>query len=62
MNELQEITDDISKLTIVHEIVLNSDFKLQAASFAPKRCVFRLGFFLSHYGKPENMGRRWVWI
>ncbi|KAM9595345.1 T-complex protein 11 homolog [Morphnus guianensis] len=35
MNELQEITDDISKLTIVHEIVLNSDFKLQAASFSP---------------------------
>ncbi|NXH66095.1 TCP11 protein, partial [Hydrobates tethys] len=36
MNELQQITDDISKLTIAHEIVLNSDFKLQAASFAPK--------------------------
>ncbi|KAK4809064.1 hypothetical protein QYF61_004000 [Mycteria americana] len=36
MNELQQITDDISKLTIVHEIALNSDFKLQAASFSPK--------------------------
>ncbi|XP_040975623.1 T-complex protein 11 homolog isoform X2 [Aquila chrysaetos chrysaetos] len=35
MNELQEITDDISKLTIVHEILLNSDFKLQVASFSP---------------------------
>ncbi|XP_072742367.1 T-complex protein 11 homolog isoform X3 [Ciconia boyciana] len=36
MNEQQQITDDISKLTIVHEIALNSDFKLQAASFSPK--------------------------
>ncbi|NXW43849.1 TCP11 protein, partial [Nyctiprogne leucopyga] len=36
INELQQITDDISKLTIAHEIVLNSDFKLQAASFSPK--------------------------
>ncbi|XP_074019636.1 T-complex protein 11 homolog [Numenius arquata] len=36
MNELQQITDDISRLTIVHEIVLDSDFKLQAASFSPK--------------------------
>ncbi|KAM9255491.1 LOW QUALITY PROTEIN: T-complex protein 11 homolog [Cariama cristata] len=35
VNELREITDDISKLTIVHEIVLNSDFKLQAASSSP---------------------------
>ena len=42
MNELQEITGDFSKLTIVHEIVLNSDFKLQAASFSPDRgvCVY----------------------
>ncbi|XP_014809200.1 PREDICTED: T-complex protein 11 homolog isoform X2 [Calidris pugnax] len=36
MSELQQITDDISKLTIVHEIVLDGDFKLQAASFSPK--------------------------
>ncbi|NXJ88584.1 TCP11 protein, partial [Corythaixoides concolor] len=36
VNELQEITDGICKLTIAHEIVLNSDFKLQAASFSPK--------------------------
>ncbi|NXW04757.1 TCP11 protein, partial [Fregetta grallaria] len=36
MNQLQEITDDISKLTIAHQIVLDSDFKLQAASFSPK--------------------------
>ncbi|KFQ79249.1 T-complex protein 11, partial [Phaethon lepturus] len=36
MNELQQVTDDISKLTLVHEIVLNSDFQLQAASFSPK--------------------------
>ncbi|KAM7082451.1 T-complex protein 11 homolog isoform 2-T2 [Ciconia maguari] len=36
MNEQQQITDDISKLTILHEIALNSDFKLQAASFSPK--------------------------
>ncbi|NXX54980.1 TCP11 protein, partial [Scopus umbretta] len=35
-DELQQITDDISKLTIVHEIVLNSDFKLQADSLSPK--------------------------
>ncbi|XP_059687013.1 T-complex protein 11 homolog [Gavia stellata] len=35
VNELQQITDDISKLTIVHEIVLNGDFKLQAASSSP---------------------------
>ncbi|NWX20409.1 TCP11 protein, partial [Aegotheles bennettii] len=32
MNELQQITDDISKLTIAHEIVLNGDFKLPVAS------------------------------
>lgn len=38
-HELQQITDDISKLAIAHEIVLNGDFKLQAASFSPKRCV-----------------------
>ncbi|KFQ60332.1 T-complex protein 11, partial [Pelecanus crispus] len=36
MSELQQITDGISKLTTVHETVLNSDFKLQAASFSPK--------------------------
>ncbi|KAM6040745.1 LOW QUALITY PROTEIN: T-complex protein 11 homolog [Theristicus caerulescens] len=36
MNELQQIPDDIYKLTIVHATVLNSDFKLQAPSFSPK--------------------------
>ncbi|NXF50495.1 TCP11 protein, partial [Oceanites oceanicus] len=36
VNQLQEITDDISKLTIAHQIVLDSDFKLQVASFSPK--------------------------
>ncbi|NWY54568.1 TCP11 protein, partial [Chionis minor] len=35
-NELQQITDDISKLTIVHEIVLDGDFKLHADSFSPE--------------------------
>ncbi|KAM6370213.1 T-complex protein 11 homolog [Pluvialis apricaria] len=35
-HELQQITDDISKLAIAHEIVLSGDFKLQAASFSPK--------------------------
>ncbi|GAB0200155.1 T-complex protein 11 [Grus japonensis] len=34
MNELQEITD-ITELTFVREVVLNADFKLQAASFPP---------------------------
>lgn len=48
MNELQEITDDISKLTIVHEIVLNSDFKLQAASFSPDRCVCMSIYIYTH--------------
>ncbi|NXI65205.1 TCP11 protein, partial [Anseranas semipalmata] len=35
MNELQEITDEISKLSIAHEIVLNGDFKLQMVNFSP---------------------------
>ncbi|XP_055584285.1 translation initiation factor IF-2-like [Falco cherrug] len=57
-NKLREITDDISKLAIVHEITLNRDLKLQEASFSPDR----LGFSLSHYRKHENVERRWVWI
>ncbi|KAM6114464.1 LOW QUALITY PROTEIN: T-complex protein 11 homolog [Phoenicopterus ruber ruber] len=35
MNERQQVTDDISKLTIAHKIVLSSDFNLQAAAFSP---------------------------
>ncbi|NXC19875.1 TCP11 protein, partial [Corythaeola cristata] len=36
VDELREITDGICKLAIAHEIVLNGDFKLEAASFSPK--------------------------
>ncbi|NXA18553.1 TCP11 protein, partial [Ibidorhyncha struthersii] len=41
-HELQQITDDISKLAIAHEIALNGDFKLQAASFSPKSLANRV--------------------
>ncbi|XP_035424961.1 T-complex protein 11 homolog isoform X3 [Cygnus atratus] len=35
VNELQEISDKIYKLTLAHEIVLNGDFKLQMVEFSP---------------------------
>ncbi|KAM6311215.1 LOW QUALITY PROTEIN: T-complex protein 11 homolog [Podargus strigoides] len=35
MNKLQQITDDISDLTVAHELVLSSDFELQAPSISP---------------------------
>ncbi|XP_035203186.1 T-complex protein 11 homolog isoform X2 [Oxyura jamaicensis] len=34
-SELQEIADEIYKLTMAHEIVLNGDFKLQMVNFSP---------------------------
>ncbi|NXC39927.1 TCP11 protein, partial [Penelope pileata] len=35
MSELQEITAEVSRLAIAHEIVLNADFKLQMVNFPP---------------------------
>uniref|UniRef100_A0A8B9DES7 TCP11 n=1 Tax=Anser cygnoides TaxID=8845 RepID=A0A8B9DES7_ANSCY len=35
VSELQEISDEIYKLTLAHEIVLNGDFKLQMVNFSP---------------------------
>lgn len=39
MSELQEVSDEMYKLTLAHEIVLNGDFKLQMGNFSPFRCI-----------------------
>lgn len=43
MAELLETAQEVSKMTIAHEIVLNHDFKVQQVNFAPNRYVI-LGF------------------
>eukprot|EP00075_Anas_platyrhynchos_P011586 XP_027300839.1 T-complex protein 11 homolog isoform X2 [Anas platyrhynchos] len=35
VSELQEVSDEMYKLTLAHEIVLNGDFKLQMGNFSP---------------------------
>uniref|UniRef100_A0A8B9TLN9 T-complex protein 11-like protein 1 n=1 Tax=Anas platyrhynchos TaxID=8839 RepID=A0A8B9TLN9_ANAPL len=37
VSELQEVSDEMYKLTLAHEIVLNGDFKLQMGNFSPFR-------------------------
>lgn len=70
-NELQELSDEVFRLSTVHEIVLNADLEVHMVNFPPHRCVCMYIpinthiqawlLFIMSQKTCENMERRWVW-